>query len=113
MLILYLYRIILARIGLVWFTLIVEGIKMTEKLGRNDLCSCGSGKKFKKCCGMQKKLSTRETSVIASSSAPSLLERIKGGSSSKEENPSSLRERVNKLSGRDIATKSKYMKKNH
>lgn len=23
-----------------------------EKIGRNDLCSCGSGKKYKKCCGM-------------------------------------------------------------
>lgn len=23
---------------------------MTEKLGRNDLCSCGSGKKYKQCC---------------------------------------------------------------
>jgi uncharacterized protein len=23
----------------------------TPKAGRNDLCSCGSGKKFKKCCG--------------------------------------------------------------
>ena len=22
-----------------------------HKLGRNDLCWCGSGKKFKKCCG--------------------------------------------------------------
>jgi len=21
-----------------------------EKLGRNDLCPCGSGKRFKKCC---------------------------------------------------------------
>ena len=21
------------------------------KVGRNDLCPCGSGKKFKKCCG--------------------------------------------------------------
>ena len=21
--------------------------------GRNDLCSCGSGRKFKKCCGMK------------------------------------------------------------
>jgi uncharacterized protein len=21
------------------------------KIGRNDACSCGSGKKFKKCCG--------------------------------------------------------------
>jgi SEC-C motif-containing protein len=22
-----------------------------EKIGRNDPCTCGSGKKFKKCCG--------------------------------------------------------------
>jgi len=26
-------------------------IKVDEKLGRNDPCSCGSGKKYKKCCG--------------------------------------------------------------
>jgi preprotein translocase subunit SecA len=25
--------------------------RMGPKVGRNDLCSCGSGKKFKKCCG--------------------------------------------------------------
>jgi preprotein translocase subunit SecA len=23
----------------------------TEKVGRNDPCPCGSGKKYKKCCG--------------------------------------------------------------
>ncbi|HNW16714.1 MAG TPA: SEC-C metal-binding domain-containing protein, partial [bacterium] len=23
----------------------------TEKVGRNDSCPCGSGKKYKKCCG--------------------------------------------------------------
>ena len=22
-----------------------------NKIGRNDACSCGSGKKYKKCCG--------------------------------------------------------------
>ncbi|MBF0407290.1 MAG: preprotein translocase subunit SecA [Candidatus Riflebacteria bacterium] len=27
--------------------------KAAEKSGRNDLCPCGSGKKFKKCCGMK------------------------------------------------------------
>ena len=26
-------------------------LKQNEKLGRNDPCPCGSGKKFKKCCG--------------------------------------------------------------
>jgi uncharacterized protein YecA (UPF0149 family) len=30
---------------------IVHGNKdLSEKLGRNDLCPCGSGKRFKKCC---------------------------------------------------------------
>lgn len=27
-------------------------IRETPKVGRNDPCPCGSGKKFKKCCGM-------------------------------------------------------------
>ena len=26
-------------------------VKSGEKVGRNDLCPCGSGKKYKKCCG--------------------------------------------------------------
>jgi len=25
--------------------------KAAEKIGRNDPCPCGSGKKYKKCCG--------------------------------------------------------------
>ena len=30
---------------------VVHGDKeLTEKLGRNDLCPCGSGRHFKKCC---------------------------------------------------------------
>lgn len=29
----------------------VEPIKAHAEPGRNDPCSCGSGKKFKKCCG--------------------------------------------------------------
>ncbi|MEK6259180.1 MAG: SEC-C metal-binding domain-containing protein [Planctomycetota bacterium] len=30
---------------------IVHGDKLLEeKLGRNDLCPCGSGKRFKTCC---------------------------------------------------------------
>lgn len=26
---------------------------MSNKSGRNELCSCGSNKKFKKCCGLK------------------------------------------------------------
>lgn len=29
----------------------VSQIAISTKIGRNDPCSCGSGKKFKKCCG--------------------------------------------------------------
>lgn len=32
-----------------WLPL-VETIKKEEKIGRNDPCLCGSGKKYKKCC---------------------------------------------------------------
>jgi uncharacterized protein YecA (UPF0149 family) len=28
-----------------------EKAHATDKPGRNDLCPCGSGKKYKKCCG--------------------------------------------------------------
>ncbi len=28
-----------------------EPAKASAKVGRNDLCTCGSGKKYKKCCG--------------------------------------------------------------
>ncbi|MBR5156950.1 MAG: preprotein translocase subunit SecA [Clostridia bacterium] len=28
-------------------------VKKTEKIGRNDPCPCGSGKKYKKCCGAE------------------------------------------------------------
>lgn len=30
-----------------------EQAKSTSKPGRNDLCACGSGKKVKRCCGVQ------------------------------------------------------------
>ena len=28
-------------------------VRVAPKIGRNDPCSCGSGRKFKKCCGAQ------------------------------------------------------------
>jgi len=30
----------------------IEQTKPATKTGRNDPCPCGSGKKFKKCCGI-------------------------------------------------------------
>ena len=28
-----------------------EGVRKSNKLGRNEACPCGSGKKYKQCCG--------------------------------------------------------------
>jgi preprotein translocase subunit SecA len=33
-------------------TIAVPTVRETPKVGRNDLCPCGSGKKYKKCCGV-------------------------------------------------------------
>ncbi|MBU0992055.1 MAG: YchJ family protein [Proteobacteria bacterium] len=33
------------------FPSIKQYVRETPKVGRNDPCTCGSGKKFKKCCG--------------------------------------------------------------
>jgi preprotein translocase subunit SecA len=30
----------------------VQTVRSGKKVGRNDPCPCGSGKKFKKCCGV-------------------------------------------------------------
>jgi len=30
---------------------IAPTVRDTPKIGRNDPCPCGSGKKYKKCCG--------------------------------------------------------------
>jgi preprotein translocase subunit SecA len=34
---------------------IKEPAKANKKVGRNDLCPCGSGKKYKQCCGKSEK----------------------------------------------------------
>ena len=31
-----------------------QPVKNGEKIGRNDPCPCGSGKKYKNCCGKNK-----------------------------------------------------------
>ena len=32
----------------------VPRVNPVKEIGRNDKCTCGSGKKFKKCCGEEK-----------------------------------------------------------
>lgn len=54
---------------------------MTQKIGRNDPCSCGSGKKYKNCClskqGGKKKLTAK---WLNAPSGPNLIERTFGNS---------------------------------
>ena len=77
---------------------------MNEKTGRNDPCPCGSGKKFKKCCGKEKKLASRDASVISSQGAGSLLDRIKAsGSQAAGKTNSPKRQNIQKY----LAPKSK------
>ncbi|HEY2810077.1 MAG TPA: SEC-C metal-binding domain-containing protein [Rhabdochlamydiaceae bacterium] len=40
-----------------------------EKIGRNDPCHCGSGKKYKKCCEMQAKSKRFHAEVVTSASS--------------------------------------------
>ena len=40
------------------------------KTGRNDLCLCGSGKKYKRCCFSAEKLRERQRAADAATSAP-------------------------------------------
>ena len=41
-----------------------------SKPGRNDPCPCGSGKKFKKCCGLGVQKKKLNASVISSGANP-------------------------------------------
>ncbi|OGN61351.1 MAG: hypothetical protein A3F09_03655 [Chlamydiae bacterium RIFCSPHIGHO2_12_FULL_49_11] len=37
---------------------------------RNDPCPCGSGKKYKKCCGVKKGLTQRSIHILPSTPSP-------------------------------------------
>jgi uncharacterized protein YchJ len=41
-----------ARSRVVWDEPGETYVRETPKIGRNDPCPCGSGKKYKKCCGL-------------------------------------------------------------
>lgn len=57
---------------------------MSDKIGRNDPCPCGSGKKYKQCCLSKKKLGLKGMNVKwlskpqENKAPPNLLERTFG-----------------------------------
>jgi hypothetical protein len=55
-----------------------------QKVGRNDPCPCGSGKKFKKCCeeklSVKKKFSDREIKPVSASTLTGLFKSSTGHS---------------------------------
>lgn len=57
---------------------------MTEKVGRNDPCPCGSGKKYKQCCfltsgaGKKKKMTATWVNQPRAPAPPNLLDRTFG-----------------------------------
>jgi len=46
----------LTKIHAYWLPLRHQAQRMSSKVGRNEPCPCGSGKKFKKCCGAPSEL---------------------------------------------------------
>lgn len=44
---------------------------MTKKVGRNDPCPCGSGKKYKKCCEMRLGPKRKFQATVLSGGVPS------------------------------------------
>lgn len=56
---------------------------MSEKIGRNDPCPCGSGKKYKNCCQLKAASSHKTRNKITAKwlnapSGPNLIERTFG-----------------------------------
>jgi len=70
-----------------------------KEVGRNDPCPCGSGKKYKKCCGFkqnpgQKKINAQVILPQKASSMDSLFS--KAMPEKREENPKSLEKKISK-----------------
>jgi tetratricopeptide (TPR) repeat protein len=61
------------------------GVLILNKVGRNDLCPCGSGKKYKKCCMMKDEAKNLENS--SNDTVPEYLLH-------EQKNPSQLRGRA-------------------
>ncbi|MEM7175556.1 MAG: SEC-C metal-binding domain-containing protein [Chlamydiota bacterium] len=47
------------------------------RCGRNDPCPCGSGKKYKKCCGQKKSLTQRSFSQLTASVTKGGIDRLR------------------------------------
>ena len=55
-----------------------------SKVSRNDLCPCGSGLKFKKCCINKSALTKHKINVVNPSSVSSLSSKLLGKKSESE-----------------------------
>jgi len=49
-----------------------------NEVGRNDPCPCGSGKKYKKCCGIKKSMQSRSFSKVDIENSKASIQRITG-----------------------------------
>jgi tetratricopeptide (TPR) repeat protein len=54
----------------------LRNISMSKKIGRNDPCYCGSGKKYKKCCLTKDTVAKRQHPSSAQSLLDNLMESI-------------------------------------
>ena len=71
---------------------------MNNKLGRNDPCHCGSGKKYKKCC-FAKDTGPRKINAKVLSSGSGLFSRLTG-QTAEVKNPEGVMKKIKeKVSG--------------
>lgn len=69
---------------------------MSPKVGRNDPCPCGSGKKYKKCCEL-KESKKFEATVLKAGSEASKTQKLFGRvSQASTQPPESLSQRISK-----------------
>jgi hypothetical protein len=59
-----------------------------SKLSRNDLCPCGSGLKYKKCCLNKKGIAKHKVSVIPSGGVSALSSKLLGKKAPSEQQES-------------------------
>lgn len=79
---------------------------MTDKIGRNDPCHCGSGKKYKKCCMTKDNEPKKES--IQSTKRPSVTPRFAGHDNYIFDSKEEILESIRSEGYEPVATEESY-----
>ena len=78
------------------YTITLQVFRMVKKASRNDPCPCGSGKKYKKCCGQPGMARHTVTILDSAKASNALLGRLNQavGQWSQKETSSSIKNKI-------------------